>query len=409
MGTQTLQLTPASGPVTAEADAPPRHGPGRWGWLARGAVWALLAAAVVGVAAAGPDPAAYGALAAIYVLVGLSLNIILGYVGQLSLGHQGLVGTGALVAAYLSTADGLSFPLALLAGALAGAVVAVIIGVVALRIRGLYLALVTLVVGVTLQSSLFQVSALTGGGAGEAANRPALLLSNGRFYLVCVAVCAIALYLDVCLTRSKAGRAFLAIKSDERAAAAFGIDVTGYKLAAFVLSGLLAGVAGALFAFNSQQFNGNDFDLSLALTFVLMTVVGGAGSRAGVVVGSVLFALLHTVLAGLGFFRTFASFFPGSLAANVLQFGPDLVGALLLLVTLAANPGGLAQQLAPLLRWLGGGPLAGRRGRGPTAPIAPAHPAPVVEVATDPVGSAVRVLPSATPSGEGERYGGAGG
>lgn len=403
MGTQTLQLAPAPGPATAEAVTVRRHSPGLRGWLARGAVWSLFAAAVVGVAAAGPNPAAYGALAAIYVLVGLSLNIILGYVGQLSLGHQGLVGTGALAAAYLSTADGLSFPLALLAGALAGALVAVIIGVVALRIRGLYLALVTLVVGVTLQSSLFQVSALTGGGAGEPANRPSLLLSNGRFYLVCVAACAVALYLDVCLTRSKAGRAFLAIKSDERAAAAFGINVTGYKLAAFVLSGLLAGVAGALFAFNSQQFNGNDFDLSLALTFVLMTVVGGAGSRTGVVVGSILFALLHAVLAGLGFFKTFASVFPGSLAANVLQFGPDLVGALLLLVTLTANPAGLAQQLAPLVHWLGGRPLHQARGGSASDPVStPASPTAVAV-------TAVRVIPGGTDSGEGDGYGSAGG
>lgn len=405
MGIQTLPLARASraDSVTADPDTLRRNGPSLWGWLARRVVWILLAAAVIAVAGAGPNPAAYGALAAIYVLVGLSLNIILGYVGQLSLGHQGLVGTGALAAAYLSTADGISFPLALLAGALAGALVAVIIGVVALRIRGLYLALVTLVVGVTLQSSLFQVSALTGGGAGEPANRPSLLLSNGRFYLVCIAACAIALYLDVSLTRSKAGRAFLAIKSDERAAAAFGINVTGYKLAAFVLSGVLAGVAGALFAFNSQQFNGNDFDLSLALTFVLMTVVGGAGSRTGVVVGSVLFALLHAVLVGLGFFKTFASVFPGSLAANVLQFGPDLVGALLLLVTLTANPGGLAQQLAPLVRWLGDRPLRQASGGSASNAVSTAEPPTAIAV------TAVRVEPRGTGSGEGDGYDSAGG
>lgn len=326
------------------------------GRLARAGVWFLLVLGVLAPAVGGPTLASYATLAAVYVLVGLSLNVILGYVGQLSLGHQGLVGSGALFAAYLSTADGLPFPLALVVGGLAGAAMALLIGVVALRIRGLYLALVTLVVGVTLQASLFQISALTGGGAGEAANRPGVLLSNGRFYLVCLGVGVVVLYLDVCLTSSKAGRALAALKSDERVAAAVGINVTGYKLGAFVLSGLIAGVAGALFAFASQEFNGNDFSFSLALTFVLMTVVGGAGSRAGVVVGSVLFALLHGVLAGLGLFKDLAAALPGSLGPNMLQFGPDLIGALLLLVTLAFNPRGLAQQLEPVMRWLGGGP-----------------------------------------------------
>ncbi|MHB8437886.1 MAG: branched-chain amino acid ABC transporter permease [Acidimicrobiales bacterium] len=321
----------------------------------RVAAWFALAALVFGIAAASPTTTGYATTAAIYVLVGLSLNIVLGYVGQLSLGHQALVGTGALFAAYLSKSAGLPFPVDVVVGGAAGAVLALLIGFVALRIRGLYLALVTLVIGITLQGSLFEVPALTGGGAGESANRPNFLLSNGRFYLVCVAVCLVAFYVDSRLERSKAGRALLTIKEDERVASSFGIDVMGYKLLAFVISGVLAGVAGALFAFSSQQFNGNDFSFQLALTFVLMTVVGGAGSRVGVAVGSVIFALLHTVVAHAGPFVSFANLFPTSLSANIQQFGPDLIGAFLLLLTLAFNPGGLAQQLAPVVRWMRGG------------------------------------------------------
>jgi branched-chain amino acid transport system permease protein len=327
------------------------------GLAARALAWALLVAGVASVGLLGPDRAAYGVTAAIYVLVGLSLNVILGYTGQLSLGHQGLVGVGALFAAYLSTAHGAPFPVALVAAGIAGGLFALLVGFVALRIRGLYLALVTLVVGITLQGSLFEVPVLTGGGAGEAANRPAMLLSNGRYYFVCVAFCLAALYLDSRLTSSKAGRALAAIKEDERVAAAFGVNVVGYKLFAFVVSGVLAGVAGGLFAFATQQFNGNDFSFQLALTFVLMTVVGGAGSRAGVVVGSVLFAILHEVVAGLGAIKDFAHLFPATVAPNILQFGPDLVGAVLLLLTLAFNPRGLAEQVDPLVRWLMGGSL----------------------------------------------------
>jgi branched-chain amino acid transport system permease protein len=327
------------------------------GFVARAGVWAALAAVVVWVGTLGPNRSADATLAAIYVTVGLSLNVILGYIGQLSLGHQGLVGAGALFAAYLSTARAVPFPVAVAAGAAAGGLFALVVGVVALRIRGLYLGVVTLVVGITLQSSLFEVPALTGGGAGEPANRPGVLLADDRYYYLCVAVAVAVLLLDWRITSTKAGRAFAAIKEDERVAAAYGVNVVGYKLLAFVVSGVLAGLAGGLFAFSSQQFNGNDFSFSLALTFVLMTVVGGAGSRAGVVAGSVLFALLHQVISHLSAFQDFARLFPASVAPNIVQFGPDLIGALLLLLTLAFNPRGLAQQLDPLVRWMTGGPL----------------------------------------------------
>jgi branched-chain amino acid transport system permease protein len=329
------------------------------GLLARGAVWLALAAALVAVGVAGPNWAGYGTEAALYVLVGLSVNVILGYTGQISLGHQGLVGAGALFAAYVSAVAGLPFPFAVVIGAVSGAVFALGIGFVALRISGLYLALVTLVVGVTLQESLFDAAGLTGGGAGQPANRPAVLLDSGnaRYYFLCVGLVALFYYLDVRLIKSKAGRAFLAIKADERVAAADGINVVGYKLLAFVLSGFVAGTAGALLAFKSQEFVGSDYSFQLALLFVVMTVVGGAGSRYGVAVGSALLGLLHTAIAGFGPFKSFAGLFPAATGANILQFGPDFIAAMLLILTLVFNPGGLAQQLSPFVRWLRGGPL----------------------------------------------------
>ena len=322
---------------------------------ARVAAWVVLIGGIALVGALGPNVAGHGTTAAVYALAGLSLNIILGYTGQLSLGHQGLVGTGALFAAYVTTAKGLPFPIAIAVGGLAGGLFALAIGFVALRISGLYLALITLVFGLTLEQSLFELTTFTGGGAGEAANRPSVLLANDRYYYLCVLFVGAACYLDSRLVRSKAGRAFRAIKESERVAASMGINVMGYKLLSFTLSGVLAGIAGGLFAFATQQFVGSDFDFRLALVFVVMTVVGGAGSRAGVIVGAVLFAVLHDFLAAFGPFKSFAGLFPTQTGANILQFGPDLVGALLLLLTLAFNPGGLAQQLAPLVRWMTGG------------------------------------------------------
>lgn len=324
--------------------------------LPRAAVWLALAGGVAACAVSGPTVASYATVAAVYVIVGLSLNVILGYTGQLSLGHQGFVGAGALLAAYVSTAHGAPFPVALVAGGLSGGVLALVVGFVALRISGLYLSLVTLVFGVTLQQSLFQVNVLTGGGAGEAANRPSYLLSNSRLFLVCAALALATVYVDRRLTASKAGRALLAIKADERVASSMGINVVGYKLFAFVLSGVLAGVAGALYAFSSQEFTGSDYNFNLAVLFVLMTVVGGVGSPAGVVVGSIFFALLGSLLPTLRPFKWFAHLFSTQAASNILQYGSGFVGAMLLLLTLTLNPGGIAQQIAPLTRWLSGGP-----------------------------------------------------
>ncbi len=338
---------------TYDARLPAR--PSVLGLLPRAVAWLALAGVVAVCAGTGDTVASYAAQAAIFVIVGLSLNIIIGYTGQLSLGHQGLVGSGALLAAYTSTAHDAPFVVALVFGALAGAICALVVGFVALRISGLYLSLVTLVFGVTLQQSLFEVRALTGGGAGEPADRPSMLLSNSRFFLVCAALAIGTVYLDYRLTRSKAGRAMFAIKADERVAASMGINVVGYKLFAFVLSGLLAGLAGGAYAFWSQQFTGSDYSFNLAILFVLMTVVGGAGSRAGVIVGSVFFALLQSLLPTLRPYKWFAHLFPTDTASNILQFGPGFVGAVLLLLTLTLNPGGIAQQIAPAVRWLTGG------------------------------------------------------
>jgi len=125
-------------------------------------------------------------------------------------------------------------------------------------------------------------------------------------------------------------------------------------LLAFVLSGAVAGLGGALFAFAYQQFNGNDFSFPLALTFLLMTVVGGAGSRWGVVVGAVLFALLHSALVAFPVFKAFAGIFGEPLHNNILQFGADLIAAVLLIFTVVRHPGGLSHSVDHFVKWLRG-------------------------------------------------------
>ena len=305
-----------------------------------------------------PDTEAYSAVAAdacIYAIVGLSLNIIIGYTGQLSLGHQGFVGIGAFTAAYSLTVQGVPFAATFLLSAVVAALFALVLGLVALRITGLYLALITLVFGLTLEGSLFEVPRFTNGGAGQPADRPEFLFDDGNFYLFCLAFLLVAVYIDYRLLRTKTGRALLALKENERVAEAFGINVTAFKLIAFTLSGALAGVAGALFAYRIGIVTGSGFGFFLALTFVLMTVVGGLGNRLGVILGSSLFAVLdfllnETFLKGVEefIFRT----------PDLKQFAPQFIGSFLLLLTIVQYRGGIGQQIKPFTDWLAGKPFS---------------------------------------------------
>ncbi len=341
--------------LTTEAVPEQAHGhedgpPTLVGWIPRVTVLLVIAyLVIIEVTRHGETITGVAVDAAVYVVVGLSLNILIGYTGQLSLGHQGFVGIGAFGAAYASTVKGVPFAVAMVIAMVVGGLFALFLGVIALRITGLYLALITLVFGRTLEESLFQVGWLTQGGAGQPADRPEMFLPMNRYYWLCLAIVAGVLYVDWRLTHTKSGRALFALRENERAAAAFGINVTAFKLLGFVLSGAFAGLAGAMFAYRSGVANGSDFDFFLALTFVLMVVVGGLNSRVGVVIGSAFFASLPFLLT-----REAPDRFLHSVFGENAQFAPNLIGAVLLLTTLIFNPGGIAQQNRPLTRWLAG-------------------------------------------------------
>jgi branched-chain amino acid transport system permease protein len=325
------------------------------GYVARAAVYVALGWFVLFYLRATEERAGRASDAVIYAIVALSLNIIIGYTGQLSLGHQGLFGVGAFSAAYFVTVHKVPFAATFILSALIAATAAVLLGLVALRITGLYLALITLVFGLTLPESLFSVNALTNGGAGQPADRPEMFFTLNRFYLLCLGFLAVVVLIDWRITRTKTGRALLALRENERVAAAFGINVTAFKLLAFTLSGAIAGVAGALFAYSRGNVTGNDFDFFLGLTFVLMTVVGGLNSRVGVILGAGLFASLSYWFERIPWVHTGVKAVFGE---ERIQFAAQLIGALGLLLTVIFNPGGIGQQVSPFTRWLGGKKLS---------------------------------------------------
>lgn len=336
-------------------------GPSKAGWMARRAVLALIVGAVVVIPALVPsNQATWVQLAFIFVIVGLSVNILMGYAGQISLGHEAFVGVGAFTSALMVSKADQPFLIGLVVSGLTGAISALLLGFVALRLKGLYLALITLAYGSIATGSIFATSALTGGGAGAEAPRPPGFKGENAYAYLCLIFLVLLFYVDWRLVKSKVGRAIFAIRENELAAASFGINVTGYKLLAFVLSGIFAGIAGSLFAHRVTVVVSGDFSFALALTFVLMVVVGGLGSRVGVVIGSAFFALLPLILDSLYKWNV-TNFLNDVPFVKDLKDHREFIGAFLLLLTLTLFPGGIAQQIQPIVGWFGGKPLRGHR------------------------------------------------
>jgi branched-chain amino acid transport system permease protein len=342
--------------------AAPGVGPTTSGWVGRAAIGLLLAWAVLCYPTNTLSPFEVGGVevnavseAVIFAVIGLSLNVLIGYVGTISLGHQAFVGIGAFTSAYVVTEMGQEFFIAALVAAVVGAGQAALLGAVSLRVTGLYFGLITLSFGIMTQESIFQIESLTGGTAGQAAPRPLGFESDYRYYLLCLAVLAVVVFLDWRLMATKGGRALLALRENPRVAATWGINVKAYTVLAFGVAGLFAGLGGALLAHRDTNVVANPFDFRLALVFIMMTVIGGLRNRAGVVAGSAFFALLRTgeLLELLRVDNVFARE-PISLTAEVM---PLVVGPVLLLLTITLFPGGFGQLTSTVGRWLRGAPF----------------------------------------------------
>jgi len=340
--------------AAGETGPEPPFRPSPLGWIARGIVWAAIGWLVLifPLSRPGFELTTYST-AVCYGIVALSLNVLLGYVGQISLGHQAFVGIGAFTAAYVMTVQGQSFWVAVLAAAAVGGFQALILGGVSLRIRGLYFALVTLSYGLVAEQNIFQITEFTGGGQGQPAPKPPWFDTDWRYYYLCLAFLAAVLYVDWRMMRTKSGRALLALRENPRVAQTFGVNVRLATLFAFVVSGIFAGLAGALIAANDTFVSPEVWNFNLALVFVIMTVVGGLRSRAGVVIGGAFFALQPFLISQIPGVEDGLAAIPAP-ADLTPELAPYVIGPLLLLLTLIRFPGGIGQQIRPIQRWLSG-------------------------------------------------------
>ena len=238
---------------------------------------------------------------AISIILAVSLSMVVGFLGELSLGHAGFMCVGAYlggkVAVLLEPALGngpLTLLIALVVGAVVAAACGVVIGIPALRLRGDYLAIVTLAFGEIVKSLFQNTSDATFGGA--------LGLDTPRYdkrYLFIFAFILVLATLAVVqnFMRSKHGRAVTAIRDNEIAAKATGINVTKYKLLAFILSATFAGVAGVLYSFSNYTVQSSKFGYNYSIEILVMVVLGGMGSVNGSIIAATLITFLNTKLA----------------------------------------------------------------------------------------------------------------
>ncbi|HWH31268.1 MAG TPA: branched-chain amino acid ABC transporter ATP-binding protein/permease, partial [Egibacteraceae bacterium] len=267
---------------------------------------------------------------ACYAAMALSLNVLMGYAGQISLGHAALIGAGAYASGILTGRAGLPMLAGVVVAALVGAAAAFLVGLPALRLRGLYLAITTIGFAVAMEQAVFRLPWVSGGSAGVSLPRPAagaFVFTRNPDYLALVLVFVLGFWLlDGNITRSKLGRAFQGLRENEQVAQAYGVDVSRYKLLAFVISGALAGVSGALYGHLLLFVESRNFSFLFSLTLVTFVVVGGLGSRVGVVVAAALFGIVPRML-------------------TVFEGWDLVIGSALLVFTMARHPTGFAGAL----------------------------------------------------------------
>jgi branched-chain amino acid transport system permease protein len=266
-------------------------------------------------------------LALLACLGALGLNLLMGTAGQVSIGSAGLLAVGSFSTVWFLSV-GIPFPLDVVCAALASGLVGLIIGFPALRLRGLYLAIATLAGSFIILFVAQQYQNAKAGPGGFTVNPvlPGTLAQSQQLWLIImVIIVVLALLLVGLLTTGRTGRTWRMIRDHENVAPTFGINVTRWKLSAFVISSMIFGVEGSLFAHFLGVVSTDSFTFGVAITYVAMVVIGGLDTLAGAVVGAVLIALLPTVVPDM--LSAIAGSASPSVAANVSTI---IYGALIL-------------------------------------------------------------------------------
>ncbi len=236
----------------------------------------------------------------IYSVVGLGLMMLAGFTGLFSIGHAAFMGVGAYTEAVL-LAQGWPFPLTLACACILSASVGAVVGLPALRVKGIYLGIATLSFGFIVEEVLARWESITGGNSGLHVESMQWLGWSAdtaeSFYAVCLVITLCASLAVINLLRSPTGRAFVAIRDSEISAQSMGIHLARYKTLSFMISAALAGLGGALYAHQLQFISPDQFSILQSIDLLLMVVIGGLGSLHGAFFGAIFLITMPQLIA----------------------------------------------------------------------------------------------------------------
>jgi ABC-type branched-subunit amino acid transport system ATPase component/ABC-type branched-subunit amino acid transport system permease subunit len=242
----------------------------------------------------------------IYAILLLGLDIVVGYVGEVSLGHAALFGIGSYTAGVLHFKLGAPFLLAVPASILVTGLFGAVLALPALRVSGPYLAMVTLAFGTIIQILINEMDFLTNGPLGLSVRKPIWfghqITGTDYYYIVLVALVVTLLVIQRIL-KSHLGRAFEALHDSPIASDCMGVSVYGYKVYAFVLSAGIAGLAGSLYTYSEEYISPSTYNFELTILFLLAVIMGGRKTRSGPILGAIIVVMLPNVLSDIDLFR----------------------------------------------------------------------------------------------------------
>ncbi|WP_211451209.1 ABC transporter permease subunit [Collimonas antrihumi] len=246
----------------------------------------------------------------IYAILLFGLDIVVGYTGQVSLGHAGLFGIGSYTTGVLVFKLGWPFLIAAPASLAVTAIFGAILALPALRVTGPYLAMVTLAFGTIIQILINEMSFLTEGPMGIKLNKPDFFghrLDEVEYFYLVAALMVLSLIVVHRIVKSHLGRAFQALRDSPIASDCMGVSVYRYKVIAFVISAALAGLAGSLYAYSEAYISPNTYNFELTILFLLAVIMGGRKSRTGSLIGALIVVMLPSLLADIELFRQIAT------------------------------------------------------------------------------------------------------
>jgi len=284
-------------------------------------------------------------LIGITLIAATGLNILIGYCGQLSIGHAGFIAVGAYTSAIITTRFDMPFLVGLIAGGIMSGVIGIIFGLPSIRVKGFYLAISTIAAQFIIMWVISQWS-WTGGQMGMQvpfASIGNFVFKSGQsqFYLI-IGITVICIFLAKNLARTRVGRAFIAIRDNDLAAEVMGINLIYYKLLAFFIGCFFAGIAGSLFAHWSLQLTPEQFSFTDSILYVGMIIIGGLGTSVGPIFGVVLIRLLRETLTNnvVPYLEKSLTFLPSGFASGITP----MVFGLVIVLFLVLEPRGIAHR-----------------------------------------------------------------